>query len=301
METIYKTPALYKKDTSGNLRIWRGEAFTDDQGIPYYKTIAGRLTGKQKENITEAKVTAKLTAREAAVSKIKSSEVSKLKSGYFVDSQAALDYKPNKLMILHKWPDNKDRISFPCLVQPKLDGVCAGYMDDPDDPHFKSRENNRFDKLDDKAVEIKTWLDAHHGIDRKRMDAHGELYVHGMAVGELIEGIKGSNETTRKAIEFCVFDFMDDQADRLWFKNRLKYGMSYYGTGEVTKPFRMVKTLVAKSEEDVDAHYRAFVQEGYEGLIVCDTQGTYEYERRTYNKLKYKQLFSEEFEIVGFD
>ena len=298
METLYQSTPLYKKDTNGNIRIWRGEAFVADDQVAYYKTISGVLTGKQKEHVTEAKRSPKLSAGEAAVSKIQSAEASKRKKGYFETQEDAIAYEPRKLMILHKYPEFSDRLSFPILVQPKLDGVCAGYMD-TDDPHFKSREDNRFEKLDGLAKVIKRWLDAHHGVDRERMDAHGELYCHGKTVSELVEGIKGSDAQMLKDLEFVIFDFMSSDAEHEWFSTRLRKGMKYYGTDEHLKPFRIVKTLVANDAEEVEAHYKSFIKQSYEGAILINLKGKYEYERRTYDKLKYKLVLSEEFEITG--
>jgi len=300
METLYQSPPLYKKDTNDNIRIWQGSAFVDDEGHAKYATVSGVLTGKQKRPETAAKGSPKLTPREAAVSKIQSAEASKRKKGYFETQEEAVAYEPRKLMLLHKYPESADRLDFPILVQPKLDGICAGYMD-TEDPHFKSREDNRFPKLDPLAKEIKRWLDAHHGVDRSRMDAHGELYVHGATVSELVEGLKGSDAQMLKRIEFFVFDFMAQDAEHQWYVNRLRDGMKFYGTSEQEKPFRLVKTLVAVDTEEIDAHYKSFITQGYEGAVLVNRRGKYEYERRTYDKLKYKQIHSEEFEIIGYD
>jgi hypothetical protein len=299
METLYHTGPLYKKDTHGNIRIWKGEAFEDD-GVAYAKTIAGQLTGKQKEHRTQVAPTTKYTASHAAVAKIRNAENDKLRKGYFRTQEEALDYKPNKLMLIHKWDDHKDKMSWPCFVQPKLDGICAGYMDDVNDPHFKSREDNRFEKLDTLAKNISLWLDAHHGVDRERMDAHGELYAHGRGVSELVEAIKGDNPDVFNELQFHIFDFMPKDAEVLYFTNRLRAGLDFFGTKEITKPFRIVKTLIAHDEAQVDAHYEFFVSQGYEGLVICNRIGGYEYDRRTYNKLKKKNLITEEFEITGF-
>lgn len=291
---------LFKKDTKGRLRVWKGEVIATSDGIAV-KTYSGIIGGTIKESVTVTEASITMTALEVAESKLKTAYQKKSGKGYFDTKEGAEAYVPNSLMLIHKYEANMAKVKFPCLVMPKLDGVCAGYMDDPDDPHFKSRENNRFEKLDEKAREISKYLDEVQGKDRVRVDSHGELYAHGRKVSEIIEAIKGSNEEVFKEVNFYPFDYMDVAADVTGLRNRLKLGSEAYAWGNPGKPFVPIRILVAHSHDDIERLHEIFLRLDFEGTVVCNASGLYEYDRRTYDKLKKKNLFSEEFEIVGVD
>jgi len=296
-EPLYKSDPLYKKDSRGNIRVWQARAMDLPEG-PVVETISGLITGKRTVKSTATKATAKLTAQENAVSKVKSSESSKLKKGYFKSQKEAEDWVDIRPMLLHKWDDHAHKMVYPAFTLPKLDGVCAVFRD-TEDPHFMSREGNRFPKLDAKAQELSAYLDDRHGIERTRMHSHGELYAHGYHVGEVVEAIKGDNAEVLKALDFHVFDFMTDRATELQYKHRLKLGLEFYGHENTEKPFRLIKISVALKDEDVNKLYHHAIGQGFEGLVICNTSGYYEFGRRTYDKLKKKDLMTEEFEITG--
>lgn len=296
----YETKVLYKKDSVGRIRIWHAKLQEDDDdGEVTVVTHSGIDGGTIKTHHSKVKATATMGKILAGESKVKSSETSKLKDTYFETREEAEAYAPNKAMLLHRWDKYSQKITYPCFVQPKLDGVCAIYVDDPADPHFKSRENNRFEKLDHMAKELWNHLTIVNGNDRKQMDSHGELYAHGRLVSEIVEAIKGSNTTILEELEFYIFDYMDAKADKRTYQQRMKGGSTYYRWSKESKPYVAIRTLLAKSAADIDPLYEMFIRQDFEGMVICNFDGPYQYDGRSYNKLKKKNLFSKEFEIIA--
>lgn len=301
---VYESPVLYKKDSNDNIRIWAAKVYKgENPGDPArVMTVSGVKGGKLKTHRADVKATATMSPETAAISKVQSKESAKLKSDYYKSEAEAKDHKKTKVMIIHKWDEHKHKLSWPMFAQPKLDGVCAKYVDIAGDPHFESREGNRFDKLDRLAGKINGYLNKLHGVSRDRVDAHGELYVHGRHVSEIIEGIKGSNADVLSELRFYMFDYMDADAESTPYLSRLRRGSKFYNWDRIRDELGIaepINTKVVNSESEVDVAFNVALATGYEGLVLSSMTGMYQYETRTYEKLKYKLLMSEEFEIIG--
>ena len=129
MITHKSTDTLYKKDTLGRIRIWRAEVVETDEGDIEQRTYSGVESGTIKEHITNPKATTTMGPLLVAESKIQTAYDKKSKDGYFLTREEAEAYQPNKAMLLHRWDKYSNKMTYPCLVQPKLDGVCAIYVD----------------------------------------------------------------------------------------------------------------------------------------------------------------------------
>ena len=290
---------LYKKDSFGRIRTWHGAVRVDAPDV-FYQTKSGVIGGTGKSYEVKVKGTKTLTPLEKATSKLKSAYDQKLKDGYFKTKEEAMGYKPDKLQLLHKWEDHKDKIVYPCFVSPKLDGVCAAYMDD-EVPFFKSRENNQFSKLNAFAMNISIYLNEVN-IIRAPVHAHGELYAHGYKVSEIIEGLKGSSDEIFSKLKFYIFDYMGPDATKQSYVERLKLGSDTYGWGRGDSPVEFIAIQLAHNEHDVDFAYNKALKDGFEGIVVSNLHDKgYEYGGRSYNRLKRKEKFTEEFQIVAIN
>ena len=300
MTVEHESKSLYKKDTSGRIRQWQATVVDTGDHIEVV-TCTGILGGAIKEHRSPAKASATMGPLAVGISRVESAESKKLKDGYFDNEDDAMAYEPNKAMLLHRWDKYSNKMGYPCYCQPKLDGVCAIFVDDYKDPFFKSRENNRFPKLDGMAKRISAYLTRCNGAKRRQVDSHGELYAHGRKVSEIVEAIKGDNDVVFEELAFYTFDYMGSGAADEAYTSRLQRGSKFYQWSNDNKPYVPVRTLIAHNEIEVNLHYENFIREGFEGLVACDPHEVYMYDRRTYGKLKKKNLFSEEFTIVGTD
>jgi len=293
----FDTGVLYKKDSKFRIREWRATA-TQVDGEAYYTVISGLHGGDLRTTTREIVPSSRLTATKRAVSKAKSSKILKMKKGYFTSIDEAEKYISNKLQLLHNWYDHRDKIVYPCFVSPKLDGICAGYKDG-DSPFMMSRENNEFPKLYPVAYKINAHLVDILGRDRHLIDCHGELYAHGRNVSELVEAIKGSNDEVLDEIKYYVFDYMVGSARKLSYKDRLNSGKNYFKWGRKDLPFELIKIQVAECEADVDLAYKEALDQGFEGVVVSNFHDEgYEYGKRSHNRLKRKELLSQEFKVI---
>ena len=66
---------------------------------------------------------------------------------------------------------------------------------------------------------------------------------------------------------------------------------------EVQYPIQPVLQIKIKSEKDLKEFHDKWVAEGYEGLMLKDPNGLYEFGKRSNNLLKYKEMHSDEFKI----
>ena len=190
-----------------------------------------------------------------------------------------------------KIDENKASMTFPCLTQPKLDGVRLLVRLKPDGISMTSRtgkpmeDNPGLSKIKDQCFEI-----LKNSPDILCLD--GELYSHTSSFEDIIS--KSRSKTTNETvsdIQYHVYDAITEQP----FKTRHAWLEWAIKESEVVK---IVPVCVA---QDIDALYDIHSQnivKGFEGTMLRETEGKYEPKRsKTLQKLK--DFHEEEFEIVG--
>lgn len=203
-------------------------------------------------------------------------------------------------MLLHRYDKNYMKVNYPALMGPKLDGVCAVLRHGAATSHFYSREDNIFEKLQFMADAIRAELEDKRGLV-KYVHSHGELYAHGHPVSEIVEAIKGDNAEVLGKLKFYIFDYIPEVAyERLTYVERLKLGRDVYKWDKPGALWEPIRTLVVHSAAEVKEGTQNFILQGFEGSVVNNIKGLYSWDTRSYDKLKVKQLFSEEFVIAGF-
>lgn len=187
-----------------------------------------------------------------------------------------------KLPMLSQTYSGGHLITFPCFVQPKLDGIRGVY--DPVSKEIYSREGNTFSHL----THI---LDDLDGIT---VHLDGELYTSDLS----FEDLKGL--MTRKAyapeirrLKFHVFDCIIKEVA---FKDRLEIirGLSF------GRPNVCCVDTIECAREDVDAALESSICRGYEGIMLRNKEGFYVADKRSADLQKYKKFQDAEFVICGF-
>lgn len=152
------------------------------------------------------------------------------------------------------------RVTFPCYVQPKLDGIRALYQNGS----FQSRDGIPFtpgllDHLSKPLLSI--FGTQHYPLD-------GELYVHGWALGKINGAVTPKRleptEDTLK-VEYHIFDavnFTQSFEDRFPKLPRLKWDKK-----DFQGPLWFVPTVLVNNEEEANEYYAACVEKGYEGIM----------------------------------
>ena len=295
-------------ETYNNLRT---ELHTKTGIIDMKITKSASTVIKKGKNIGKSNETNIITQ---ALIEARSKYLKKMDAGYELSIKKDIDNK-NKIpypMSLHLYDNHKHKLKFPCYIQPKLDGIrlLAYYDIKTDKVIFKSRklkDINGFDYIKDELL-IKLRKYPNIFLD-------GELYCHGLNLQDISGIVRSEKKSSNSRIlEFNIFDCFDISnpgwkfKDRIVFVNKnweFKERMDF--VNKITKMKKYIMSVLTEeviNEEHSDNIYENYIRIGYEGIVYKNKEGIYKYsydkEQRSYEVLKRKQQFDDEFEIVDF-
>lgn len=100
-------------------------------------------------------------------------------------------------------------------------------------------------------------------------------------------------------LEYHVYDIIDTtkklkQSERSELLRDLRNHITNYTTS-----VRTIETTIVHNREEVQQLHDEYVSQGYEGLILRDGDGKYEFNQRSKSLLKVKEYQDEEFQIIG--
>lgn len=300
-----KMEPLYYTSPNGAKRVWK-ISVEDDVIVTEFGMVGGKMSiarrqvsGKNKGKSNET------TAHEQALAEAQSRWTKKSETGYAVKGKEkekvdfmVLDGTVNQgdvlvvtsqngpiVSTIHEevpifpmlaLPYDETKTTFPCFVQPKLDGIRALYYRGA----LWSRTGKRFDLLDHIVQDLK-------GCD-EILD--GELYSHDMSFQNLCSAVKRSTDKTLK-VKYVVYDIVSDDDFEV---RRTKFARFQKGN------VMALETKSCLTKEDVGDFLREHVSSGYEGTIIRNAKGKYRQKLRSRNLQKLKQFFDQEFKIVGY-
>lgn len=298
---LYKK--LYKLN-SDNETIQSWEVHFENDS---YWTVSGQLEGKKvtsKPTLVVPKVSRTLTEQLElemnSIIKVKRDkkyvdDVNKVKN-----AEQDLDgYSP---MLAKKWEEHKHKIKFPCIVQPKLDGVRCLITKDG----MFSRNRQRYTSCQH------IW-EALTPLFVKFPDAKldGELYSHDLKDNfeEIISAARKSAEhatdediARQQKLKYYIYDVAyinHNYNQNTSFKDRFNALIYFFNTHQHLKNIVVLETHNdIKSEEEIIKLHDQFVEDGYEGAMIRNTDMPYE-GKRSHNLLKLKNFQDAEFEILG--
>lgn len=165
------------------------------------------------------------------------------------------------------------RVTFPCFIQPKFNGVRALYQAG----RFQSRDELPWHP--DVLRHIAEPLLAQFGPD---VVFDGELYVHGWP----LQRINGAVQIARSApredtheVRYVIFDRVDFMKS---FKER--FFEPFAGQSDPTQPFAFALTQHAGNETVVNAFYSRMVSEAFEGIMYRLGDCPYTTPKQTFEK-----------------
>lgn len=316
-------PALYGEASNGKMKIWSIRVYEKDL-LSVIESEYGFEDGKkqtQQKYITEGKNIGKkneTTPLQQAINEARATWIKKREAGYaprdvsaseeagdektaspppspeLATKGKASDQSVPFPMLAQTYEDRKHNISWPCYVQPKLDGVrCLGL---PGKGLF-SRQRKPFKTLAHIQAEVDLFP-AHWILD-------GELYSDTLTFQEIVSIVKKEKPTKEEAekqaqIQYHVYDVLlpgDFKTRYVNLASRVKR------MSELTA-IQLVDTSICEKEEDMMAKHGEYVAEGYEGIMLRNSAGLYKQAPsasiRSVDLQKYKQFKDGEFEIVGF-
>ena len=284
---------LYSKGKKGEIRFW--QVWTEDANIlTKHGVVDGKMQTSTKiakgKNIGKKNET---TPPEQALLRAQSMWNKQVDKGYFESVEEAQTTEVFLPMLAAKFDEKKHKLQYPCVVQPKYNGVrCIGYRHN-DEIRLMSRGG--------KTYNVKHIAEACKKLLRPQQVFDGEIYIHGESLQKINSLVKKPQEDSKR-LEYWIYDtFWRDQTSAE-FKNRLIDLEDLYkdlANFEDT-PLRKVPWGQISAESFVRKAEAYWVERGYEGAIVRDYRGTYEIGKRSSYLLKVKSFLDEEFSIVGY-
>jgi len=300
---------IYKIDSKGKVREWRME---QDGGK--YRTVAGLQEGNQVTSewtIAEAKNVGRAnatTAEEQAASEIDAHYTKKLKIDYYEDGEDMTVPKIFKPMLAAGWDKQKKKIKYPVYTQPKLDGIRCLAM-----------AHGLFSRKGEPIVALPHVEEALAPVFAAFPDAvlDGELYNHDLrqdfnTITSLVRKNKppvypyvAANVSSSKTVlsvspdmaQYHVYDLPSETLLKFGHRGRTLRALIERTLGEDNPTVKVVETLEARSEKEVDDQYASFVEQGYEGGIIR-LNDIYEQKRSNF-LLKRKDFDDAEFPILA--
>ena len=309
-------PTLFIIQSSNKMYEWSIKITNTTSGHGYMVTTShGQTGGKQilhSTEITEGK--ANRTALEQAIleanRKWENKKTKDLYNEEASSTQITTTVRPmlaNKFSFdLYKKGGRSYKIGFPAFVQRKYDGIrCVSYLKNGE-VVMESRKGTVFENFNTLKSQLKiilTKCPPHFYFD-------GELYTDKIPF-ETVSGLIRLTEkkalpvekTAIENIEYHIYDFYDANAPDMACKDRFQLLYRILDANKKNNSCflcKLVDTYVVEGLDEIQKKHDAFVQEGYEGIMVRDMNGPYEVNKRSRYLQKYKEFMEEEFMIVGF-
>jgi ATP-dependent DNA ligase len=286
---------LYKRTSTGAIQEW--EIWVVGNTIHYASGQLGGKMVKNEDTIKSGKNIGKkneTTPEQQAQLEMQQRITKQLKKGYVETIEAAQAGETHAVieggrspMLAHVFWDHKHKVTYPCAVQPKLNGHrCIA-----ENGELWSRNRMRITAMPHIQAAV-------NGLD---CVLDGELYHHSLRTNlkQISAYVKPDEPVPGgEILEYWVYDVWTEED--VPFIDRIKLLEEKFG-GTAYKhdsPIKVVKTVIARSEHDVLAHLDEWLMFGYEGVMVRNLHSRY-VSKRSYDLLKAKKWRNGEFEIVG--
>lgn len=293
-KVIDATPELQATNSSGRKKFWRGfVASQGDNGTVVHYTTSwqelenGELSKKNRSEFTVVKGknigrSNETTPLDQALSELDSLMNKKMDEGYHEEGvESTILLLP---MLAHKFTERGKSITYPCFLQPKLDGHRAVY----DGSKFWTRKG----KLHLPEVT------KHLQFDTQGFLVDGELMLPpGFTFEETTSAIKKANKNTPQ-LHYYIFDIVDNRGV-IGFGARLGILEEIFAHQDaIPENVHLVKTIQCNDESEVSGWLSKALAMGYEGVMLRNDEGAYTPGQRSVNLQKLKDFVDDEFEIV---
>jgi len=321
-------PVLYKRTKSGAIQRWAISVVVEHQDMaPRSAAIvkeAGQLGGKltsHHEMIREGKNLGKAnetTPLQQAEFQAQSDWKKKHDEGYKSLTDLGAEVPFDTIENLHHFLEvllpefNTDangqakpmlaktvdwnKVTYPCYVQPKLDGVRCLMVLEPRGTNdscvtFLSRNGKQYTTLD----HITATIPGKDALGSLNIILDGEVYSDELSFQQIVAAVKKQSPDSLK-LHFRAYDVVTNelQKERLIAVRTLVHAIN-------SSYISMVDTPGAFSKEDIVGWHNRWVSEGYEGAMIRLNGGHYGQGQRSSHLLKVKEFNEEEFTFREFD
>jgi len=290
---------LYSLDSKGKVRLWNikseGDSYFQQSGIENGKLTDWVGVKCKPKNIGKSNGT---SAEQQALLEMQNKIGVKLKEGYYTTREGALNDTTFTPMLAHLYEDYKNKITFPQIGQPKLDGARANIYIKNGNVVCRTRSNRDYVSVPHLIEKFKPILDKH-----PTWILDGELYNSDYKDNfeDLMSIIRQGKPTTSdleksaELIDLYVYDIYDTDDENLYNESRLE---KLKVLKSELKESTIVESVVISCEKDIETNLDLFLEQGYEGMMLRNPKGIYKPNGRSKDLLKCKIFEDKEFEIV---
>lgn len=313
---------IYNKQKSGNIRMWRLEIrlFDGDEQVRItkqliksmlnedYYTIINRYSGLISDNakitmtkddiITSGKnigKTNETTVLTQSIIQGRSDLLKKMNAGYVDDESGIKEDALPFPMALGDYSKHKNKLSYPIMMQPKIDGLRAIIYKKDGEVHISSRRRHDINGFSNLRSELKDILPNNIYLD-------GELYHHGYPLQKISGIVRNDNKNDDNTLQFWIFDMFNIKNPNMKFHERFDWIINNI---KESNYIQIIDTVIIDNVKDSDSIYEKYLSDKYEGTVYKSMNKNYEFsfskEVRSNYYLKRKPFFDEEYKIVDYD
>lgn len=184
---------------------------------------------------------------------------------------------------------------FPCMGQPKINGVRATIQLSNNNVLIKSKEGKVYNihHIND-FLNINNDIFTYNGIE---LILDGELYIHGELLQDIGSAVDKPNLNTPR-IKFILFDIAVENIpnENRWniIKSHIKPKLDIH----LNCPIELIKTVRINNDSMAQQFTDINISKGYEGTIFRSFTGYYAFGKRPQDMTKLKRLLDTEFKII---
>lgn len=187
-----------------------------------------------------------------------------------------------KPMLAKVYGDFEKRLTFPLVVQPKLDGIRCLW----DGEHAWPRSGKR-------SINIGACLQ--NLLENVSCELDGELFAEELKFEEISSAVRTLSGSGDPRIQYWVYDM----PGILPFEQRSVDVLTTIGSLGDQKKIVFTPTNLVQSVEEIEYFLKKYLDEGFEGVMVRDPRSPYQHSRSRY-LLKLKPSMTEKAIVVGF-
>lgn len=274
----------YGKDKKGNILVWRvfthGDSFTMEHGrkggslVQQVTKCVGKNVGRANETTPEQQAEVEANAK----------LTSKLKQGYFLTEEEAVEYKDLSPMNLGNYDSYKDKITYPCYVQEKLDGV---HIIVYEDGTAKTRQGEVVALPKHIEEDLKTLIKVIKEEGKEWYGLDCELFAEKIPLQDIISAMRVFNEETTPKLRLHIYDIpVEDKVynDRLLLIKETDYLIMTCNISNID----VIPSFYCYNEGYIDSFFKEVTSFGGEGVVVRGAQSLYKFGTRSTEVLKRK-------------
>lgn len=273
---------IYKKDSSGKIRYLEisndGHFVVQESGVVGTNNPVINRSACEAKNVGKSNAT---TPESQAYIEAQAKLTEKMRLGYFNSIEEAQEKGGADFllpMLAKDFKKEMKKVTFPCYVQPKLDGMRALGTEES----LMSRTGKEIDTL--KHIVL---------ADLEDVVLDGELYAHGISFQENMKLIKKYRPHFTEQVKYHVYDIVMDAPFSV------RYEIMSELLAKLNNPnLEVVTTVLVNNMDEINHYHQQFIALGYEGTMVRHSEEGYAVNKRSSQLLKYKDFIDEVYEVV---